>query len=71
MAASYSIKRLVCSHHVYKAVWSHYIGEEEPLVQCKVANIQDDFAVAILKTWSLATCHKKYPESGGSSAEKR
>ena len=49
MAASYSIKRLVCSHHVYKAVWSPYIGEE-PLVQCEVANIQDDFAVAILKT---------------------
>ena len=38
----------VRGHHVYKASWSPYIGEELP-VQCEVNNIHDDFAVAVLK----------------------
>ena len=48
MAASFRIKSIVHGYHVYKAVWSSYIGEEW-LVECEVDNIQDDFAVAILK----------------------
>ena len=45
MAAPFNI---VCGHHVYKAMWSPYVGEEL-LVECKINNIQDDFAVAIMK----------------------
>ena len=33
---------------ILQAVWSPYISEEL-LVECEVDNIQDDFAVAILK----------------------
>ena len=46
--ASFRSESIVCGHHVYKAVWSPYIGEKL-LVECEVHNIQDDFAVAILK----------------------
>ena len=42
------IESTVRGHHVYKASWSSYIGEELP-VQCEVNNIHDDFAVAVLK----------------------
>ena len=45
---SFRIESVVHGHHVYKAVWSPYI-EEELLVECEVNNIQDGFAVAILK----------------------
>ena len=41
----------VRGHHVYKASWSPYIGEELP-VQREVNNINDDFAVAVLKNSS-------------------
>ena len=42
------IESTVRGHHVYKASWSSYIGEELP-VQCEVNNIHDNFAVAVLK----------------------
>ena len=45
MATSFRIESTVRGHHVYKASWSPYIGEELP-VQCEVNNIHDDFAVA-------------------------
>ena len=45
MATSFRIESTVRGHHVYKASWSPYIGEELP-VQCEV---HDDFAVAVLK----------------------
>ena len=48
MATSFMIESTVRGHHVYKASWSPYIGEELP-VQCEVNNIHDDFAVAVLK----------------------
>ena len=48
MATSFRIESTVRGHHVYKASWSPYIGEELP-VQCEVNNIHDDFAVAVLK----------------------
>ena len=48
MATSFRIESTVRGHHVYKALWSPYIGEELP-VQCEVNNIHDDFAVAVLK----------------------
>ena len=46
MATSFRIESTVRGHHVYKASWSPYIGEELP-VQCEVNNIHDDFAVAV------------------------
>ena len=49
MAAPFKTESIVHGHHAYKAVWSPYIGEEL-LVQCEVDIIQDDFAVAIMKT---------------------
>ena len=48
MATSFRIESTDRGHHVYKASWSPYIGEELP-VQCEVNNIHDDFAVAVLK----------------------
>ena len=48
MAVSFRIGIIVHGHHVYKVVWSPYVGEEL-LVQREVDDIQDDFAVAILK----------------------
>jgi len=42
------IESTVRGHHIYKASWSPYIGEELT-VQRKVNNIHDDYAVAILK----------------------
>ena len=48
MATTFRIKSTVRGHHVYKAVWSPYIGEELP-VQHEVNSIHDDFAVAVLK----------------------
>ena len=48
MAKSFRIESTVRGHHVYKASWSPYIGEELP-VQCEANNIHDDFAVAVLK----------------------
>ena len=45
---TFRIENTVRGHHVYKASWSLYIGEELP-VQCEVNNIHDDFAVAVLK----------------------
>ena len=45
---SFRIESVVHGHHVHKAVWCPYI-EEELLVECEVDNIQDGFAVAILK----------------------
>ena len=48
MATSFRIESTVRGHHVYKASWSPYIGEELP-VQREVNNIHDDFAVAVLK----------------------
>ena len=45
MATSFRIESTVRGHHVYKASWSPYIGEELP-VQCQVNNIHNDFAVA-------------------------
>ena len=48
MATSFRIESTVRGHHVYKASWFPYIGEELP-VQCEVNNIHDDFAVAVLK----------------------
>ena len=48
MATSFRIESTVRGHHVYKASWSPYIGEELP-VQCEVNNIHNDFAVAVLK----------------------
>ena len=48
MATSFRIESTVRGHHVYKALWSPYIGEELS-VQCEVNNIHDDFAVAVLK----------------------
>ena len=50
----YRIESTVCGHHVYKATWSRYIGEELP-VQRKVNNIHDNFAVAVLKNSSTCT----------------
>ena len=47
----YRIESTVRGHHVYKASWSPYIGEELP-VQREVKNIHDDFAVAVLKNSS-------------------
>ena len=44
----FRIESTVRGHHVYKAAWSPYIGEELP-VQREVNNIHDDFAVAVLK----------------------
>ena len=41
----FRIESTVRGHHVYKAAWSPYIGEELP-VQREVNNIHDDFAVA-------------------------
>ena len=48
MATTFRIESTVRGHHVYKAAWYPYIGEELP-VQREVNNIHDDFAVAILK----------------------
>ena len=48
MATTFRIESPVRGHHVYKAAWSSYIGEELP-VQREVNNIHDDFAVAVLK----------------------
>ena len=48
MATTFRIESTVRGHHVYKAAWSPYIGEELP-VQREVNNIHDDFAVAVLK----------------------
>ena len=48
MATTFRIESTVRGHHVYKAAWSPYIGEELP-IQRKVNNIHDDFAVAVLK----------------------
>ena len=48
MATTFRIESTVRGHHVYKAAWSPYIGEELP-VQREVNNIPDDFAVAVLK----------------------
>ena len=48
MATTLRIESTVRGHHVYKAAWSPYIGEELP-VQREVNNIHDDFAVAVLK----------------------
>ena len=48
MAMTFRIESTVRGHHVYKAAWSPYIGEELP-VQREVNNIHDDFAVAVLK----------------------
>ena len=48
MAMTFWIGSTVRGHHVYKAAWSPYIGEELP-VQREVNNIHDDFAVAVLK----------------------
>ena len=48
MVTTFRIESTVRGHHVYKAAWSPYIGEELP-VQRKVNNIHDDFAVAVLK----------------------
>ena len=48
MATTFRIESTVRGHHVYKAAWSPYIGEELP-VQREVSNIHDDFAVAVLK----------------------
>ena len=45
---TFRIESTVRGHHVYKAAWSPYIGEELP-VQREVNNIHDDFAVAVLK----------------------
>ena len=47
-ATTFRIESTVRGHHVYKAAWSPYIGEELP-VQHEVNNIHDDFAVAVLK----------------------
>ena len=47
MVTSFRIESTVHGHHVYKALWSPYIGEELP-DQCEVNNIHDDFAVAVL-----------------------
>jgi len=41
-------------HHVYKDLWSSYIGEERP-VQREVNNIHDDFAIAVLKNSSAVS----------------
>ena len=46
------MKGIVYSHHVYKAMWSPYIGKEL-LVECEVDNIQDDFALIILKNGTI------------------
>ena len=48
MTTTFRIESTVHGHHVYKAAWSPYIGEELP-VQREVNNIHDDFAVAVLK----------------------
>ena len=48
MATAFRIESTVRGHHVYKAAWSPYIGEELP-VQGEVNKIHDDFAVAVLK----------------------
>ena len=49
-----AIESTVRGHHVYKAAWSPYIGEELP-VQCEVNNIHDDFAVAVLMNSNTAS----------------
>ena len=48
MVTTFRIESTVRGHHVYKAAWSPYIGEELP-VQREVNNIHNDFAVAVLK----------------------
>ena len=48
MVTTFRIESTVRGHHVYKAAWSPYIGEELP-VQREVSNIHDYFAVAVLK----------------------
>ena len=48
MATTFRIESTVRGHHVYKAAWYPYIGEELP-VQREVNNIHDDFAVAVSK----------------------
>ena len=48
MATTFRIESTVRGHHVYKAAWSPYIGEELP-VQREVNNIHDDYSVAVLK----------------------
>ena len=55
MATTFRIESTVRGHHVYKAAWSPYIGEELP-VQREVNSIHDDFAVAVLKSGSEMTC---------------
>ena len=68
MATSFRIESTVRGHHVYKASWSPYIGEELP-VQCEVNNIHDDFAVAVLKNSNILSVmyHGKFPESAVTS----
>ena len=55
MATTFRIESTVGGHHVYKAAWSPYIGEELP-VQCEVNNIHDDFVVAVLKNGNTQSC---------------
>ena len=55
MATTFRIESTVHRHHVYKAAWSPYIGEELP-VQREVNNIHDDFAVAVLKNGNTQSC---------------
>ena len=55
MATTFRIESTVHGHHVYKAAWSPYIGEELP-VQREVYNIHDDFAVAVLKNGNTQSC---------------
>ena len=58
----------VCGHHIYKASWSPYIGEELP-VQREVNNIHDDFTVAVSSTTAVLSVmyHRKFPEPAGTS----
>ena len=67
MATTFRIESTVRRHHVYKAAWSPYIGEELP-IQREVNNIHDDFAVAVLKNGNIVGLyHGKFPESAGIS----
>ena len=69
MVTSFRIESTVLAHHVYKASWSPYIGEELP-VQREINYIHDDFAVTVLKEqqfcWSCTTGNF---QSAGTSAQ--
>ena len=59
---------VIRGHHVYKDIWTPFIGEVLRVEQ-ETHNVQDQFAVAVVRmTLQLALCHMKFRALFGTSS---